>query len=416
MTVPIETRSVEYDGDGLATDFPIPFAYLEDAHVRVTYTPAVGASSVLVNGANPGYIISDGNVKDCYPVSASVPCETGATITVERVVPITQTLDLVQAGTLDAEVLEENLDKTVMGLQQLQDRVAALEGGTLPAMAVGDGLETIAGPTLQVKEHSDGSIAVGTGGVQVGVLATDAQHGVRGGGTQHANAVSGGAAGFMSGTDKQRADALWARTITAGAGLTGGGDLSANRTLDVGANADGSIVVNANDIQVGILATDAQHGVRGGGTQHAEATTSVAGFMSAADKTKLDGLVSESTLEGTTSTSDATVTAVLSWTPTDNTTEALEVVVVARRKSGTGSDGDSAVYFQRLGVRRNGSTAILPSAAPAVSHSAESEDVAGWAVDVSVAASPQVTVRVTGAAATVVNWACRVRRLIVSET
>ncbi len=80
------------------------------------------------------------------------------------------------------------------------------------------------------------------------------------------------------------------RTLTAGAGMTGGGDLSANRTFNVGANADGSVVVNADDIQVGVLATDAQHGVRGGGTQHAAATTSVAGFMSSADKTKLDAL------------------------------------------------------------------------------------------------------------------------------
>lgn len=78
------------------------------------------------------------------------------------------------------------------------------------------------------------------------------------------------------------------RLITAGAGLTGGGDLSADRTLDVVANADGSLVVNANDIQVGVLASDAQHGTRGGGTQHAAATGAVAGFMSAADKTKLD--------------------------------------------------------------------------------------------------------------------------------
>lgn len=80
------------------------------------------------------------------------------------------------------------------------------------------------------------------------------------------------------------------RQVIAGDGLTGGGDLSADRTLDVVANADGSIVVNANDVQVGILATDAQHGDRGGGSLHAEATTSVAGFLSATDKTKLDGI------------------------------------------------------------------------------------------------------------------------------
>lgn len=82
-----------------------------------------------------------------------------------------------------------------------------------------------------------------------------------------------------------------ARTLTAGAGLTGGGDLSADRTFDVVANADGSIVVNANDVQVGVLATDAQHGTRGGGTLHAVAVAGVsAGFISAADQTKVNNL------------------------------------------------------------------------------------------------------------------------------
>ena len=44
------------------------------------------------------------------------------------------------------------------------------------------------------------------------------------------------------------------------------------------------------------------------------------------------------------------------------------------------------------------------------------EDVAGWDSDVSVAASPIVVVRVTGAGGTIINWSCRVRRLIASET
>lgn len=82
------------------------------------------------------------------------------------------------------------------------------------------------------------------------------------------------------------------RTITAGAGLTGGGDLSADRTINAVANADGSIVVNADDIQVGVI-SDAQHGTRGGGTQHAVATTSVAGFMSAADKASVNLITPE---------------------------------------------------------------------------------------------------------------------------
>jgi len=108
------------------------------------------------------------------------------------------------------------------------------------------------------------------------------------------------------------------RNLTAGAGLTGGGDLSADRTFNVIANADGSTTVNANDIQVGVLASDAQHGVRGGGTQHAVATVAVAGFMSSADKTKLDGIAAgaqpdpiATLAEATGDTSDTSATDVL---------------------------------------------------------------------------------------------------------
>jgi hypothetical protein len=72
----------------------------------------------------------------------------------------------------------------------------------------------------------------------------------------------------------------------AGAGLILNGN-----DLDVVANADGSLIINANDAQVGVLATDAQHGVRGGGTQHADAVASGAdGFMTGADKQKLDDI------------------------------------------------------------------------------------------------------------------------------
>jgi hypothetical protein len=84
------------------------------------------------------------------------------------------------------------------------------------------------------------------------------------------------------------------RSIISGNGLTGGGDLSADRTIAIAA-ADTTITVNADSIQVGVI-TDTNHGTRGGGTLHSVATTSVAGFESAADKTKLDQLVNNSHL------------------------------------------------------------------------------------------------------------------------
>lgn len=86
-------------------------------------------------------------------------------------------------------------------------------------------------------------------------------------------------------------DVPLSRTITAGAGLTGGGDLSADRTINI-ANGDGSITVNANDILVGTLQTDAQHGDLGGATLHALAVASgAAGFMSGTQAQQLADLV-----------------------------------------------------------------------------------------------------------------------------
>jgi hypothetical protein len=77
----------------------------------------------------------------------------------------------------------------------------------------------------------------------------------------------------------------------AGQATAGTGLVKTGSTFDVVAHADGSIVAGADSIQVGVLATDAQHGARGGGTLHANASTTVAGFMSAADKSRLDAVV-----------------------------------------------------------------------------------------------------------------------------
>lgn len=109
-----------------------------------------------------------------------------------------------------------------------------------------------------------------------------------------------------------------ARTITAGNGLTGGGDLSANRTLTVQASGDGSIAVGGSGISVGALATDVQHGDRGGGALHAQVTQSVDGFMIASDKSKLDGI-----------TPGATNTPLTSSTPTAETPGATGAVGTA---------------------------------------------------------------------------------------
>jgi hypothetical protein len=222
-------------------------------------------------------------------------------------------------------------------------------------------------------------------------------------------------AGFMSAPDKVKLDGVPAsivpttRTLTAGAGMTGGGDLSADRTFDVAANADGSIVANANDIQVGVLASDAQHGVRGGGTQHAVATTLVAGFLSAADKTKLDGLsagAGSSVLTwGNDSVAATTTTRYLTIGYGESTARTsvfqyrvprAGTFINARVRQGTGAgNGNAIVYTLRVnGVASAQSVSIASTANDAGPDTDAVVVAAGDLVDVettkalSIAASP----------------------------
>lgn len=117
------------------------------------------------------------------------------------------------------------------------------------------------------------------------------------------------------GSDVVGTDDLTFAQIGAGSPRGAGAGLVLNgNDLDVGANGDGSITVNADDIQVGTLASDSQHGTRGGGTQHSAATTSVNGFMSSTDKSKLDGIATGAT--ATTPQQESVTTQAITGTDT----------------------------------------------------------------------------------------------------
>ena len=100
--------------------------------------------------------------------------------------------------------------------------------------------------------------------------------------------------------------------IEAGAALTKTG----NR-LDVAVAADGSLVIAGDAMGVGVLASDDQHGSRGGGSQHAVATTATAGFASAADKAKLDGIEAGAQVNLPVTSAVVTAAYVAAWAVAD---------------------------------------------------------------------------------------------------
>jgi hypothetical protein len=153
---------------------------------------------------------------------------------------------------------------------------------------------------------ADSSITVNADSIQVGTI-NSTQHASQTDGALHAVATIS-VNGFMSSSDKTKLDGLptsaapTTRNLIAGAGLTGGGDLSSDRTFNIAA-ADSSITVNADSIQVGTI-NSTQHGNQTSGSLHAVATISVNGFMSATDKTKLDGIASGANVVGAASSTD----------------------------------------------------------------------------------------------------------------
>ncbi len=238
---------------------------------------------------------------------------------------------------------------------------------------------------------------------------SDAQH-VHAHGTIPRTYLSGGAHdlasaaghGFMASTDFSKLAGLpstappTSLTLTAGAGLTGGGDLTANRTFNVGANADGSITVNADDIQVGVLASDAQHGTRGGGSIHAAATQSVNGFMSSTDKVKLDNIAGD-VFNVTTQTTTNTPFDITAYTPPD-----LHACTLAFRVTARKTDGTQSAHFEVVaGFRRAGSTTTQVGNTKITATIADTGFTV--AVDMSVT-SATINVRVTGLAATTIDW------------
>ncbi len=137
-------------------------------------------------------------------------------------------------------------------------------------------------------------------------------HGTQAGGALHAEA-SGVAAGFMSTADKTKLDTFGTETnymLRDGTrAMTGSLNLGTNAVINVTTLNGITMTPTGNPVAVGsansagVGTTYARldhvhdHGTQAGGALHADATTIAAGFMSAADKVKLDGMVSTASFE-----------------------------------------------------------------------------------------------------------------------
>lgn len=122
MTVSTSNNSVVYRGNGSATAFAVPFKVLDEDHLIVKRRVyATGADDHTYTGTDysySGFGASSGTL-----TLAGTALSSTYELVIERDVPVTQDLDIVNAGGFYPESVEEQLDLMVMAIQQLAARV-----------------------------------------------------------------------------------------------------------------------------------------------------------------------------------------------------------------------------------------------------------------------------------------------------
>lgn len=128
MSVPIETRSIAYTGNGVTTVFPIPFTFADDDDIDVTLQPSGGAAAAQTQGTH--YTLtgaSNPNDGEGGELTMLVAPPAASTLTISRTVPITQSTNLRTSGPFSPAVHMAIVDKLCHVDQQLAARIAALE-------------------------------------------------------------------------------------------------------------------------------------------------------------------------------------------------------------------------------------------------------------------------------------------------
>lgn len=118
MTIASETTKHVYNGDGTTTEWPYTFQLLgtDTSTIHVYLCSPTGTITETAQ-----FTVDTDNLKVKYPSVASElsPLASGWKIVLLRHEPVTQTLDLENQGTFNAEAIEAELDKLTMICQQL---------------------------------------------------------------------------------------------------------------------------------------------------------------------------------------------------------------------------------------------------------------------------------------------------------
>lgn len=171
MTVESDiSKSGPYSGNGATTIFDYDFLIVNENHIEVIRTDALGNETVLMLGAD--YTVSDVGTSSGGSITTAAAPAAGQEITILRKVPFVQDMDLQNQGAYYAETIERAFDLAVMRDQQLQEQIA--RAIKVPASTDPSELEALVSDILRVADHADdldtisaniGNIATVAGGM-----------------------------------------------------------------------------------------------------------------------------------------------------------------------------------------------------------------------------------------------------------
>jgi hypothetical protein len=125
MTIDVSTSSTTAEGNGVTTIFTFDFTYVSASDIFVTFTDASGnqtdltpAQYTLVLNAPASNSIWGVGGTVTYPLTGS-PITTGQTLTIYRILPLTQTTSIANQGTFYPTVVEQALDTLCMEIQEV---------------------------------------------------------------------------------------------------------------------------------------------------------------------------------------------------------------------------------------------------------------------------------------------------------
>lgn len=122
MTVASTISRIQYTASGSTIEFSFPYLFYDASHLKVWATGSDGIATQKTLGLD--YTVSGAGQSAGGAVTFATPPLAGTLITIKRVVPISQSLDLVNNASFDADTLEKTFDLVVMNCQQLDETLS----------------------------------------------------------------------------------------------------------------------------------------------------------------------------------------------------------------------------------------------------------------------------------------------------